>query len=243
LIQIESLDKFFFRHLGLFRRERISVLKGIHLDIQAGSLVVIMGPNGAGKTTLLKIIAGLIRPSSGSVRVDGIPTEHSSDVHARIGVVTGDARSFYARLSGFENLRLFGAVHGVFGRKLEKSVSELAERLDFKNHLHVRYQELSQGLKARLAFIRSLIHDPPVLLLDEPFHSVDSELMHRLNDWIYQDLVQTKGKTIVCVSHRSEEFLNWQGKLLILRGGCFRRADRIENFRTSWLMQEGGVSP
>lgn len=243
MIRIENLSKSFHRHTSLFCRQKVDVLRGIHLTVERGSLLVIKGPNGAGKTTLLKIIAGLIRPDRGSVWVHGISSLDPQRIHALVGMVTGDARSFYARLSGLENLRIFAATQAIYGKEFSSRVWELAQQLDFLEQLDVRYQELSQGMKARLALIRALVHDPEVLLLDEPLRSIDSEWVEFLKRWIQKTLVQRQKKTVLCVSHRNEEFSGWEGKLLFMREGRIQCEDRIENFQSAPQEEQIPVSP
>lgn len=241
IIEVRNLTKVFYRHTSLFRREEIQALDKINLTIEKGSLVVLKGPNGAGKTTLLKILAGLIRPTEGEIWVNGFPPREPEKIHAQIGVASGDERSFYARLTAWENLRFFAATHGIFGRGLERRIDELARQLDFTGNLGVRYQELSRGNKARLGFIRALVHDPPILLFDEPFQSIDSDLMSRLKKWVANELVQNRKKTILFVSHRDEEFFGWAGRLLPMERGRICSEDRIEDFRPAWREEKTRV--
>jgi ABC-2 type transport system ATP-binding protein len=111
-----------------------------------------------------------------------------------------------------------------------------------RDSLPVRFQELSQGIKARLAFVRSLIHDPPILLFDEPFQSVDVGMMNQLKDWIFHDLVQGHRKTVVFVSHRSEEFEGWDCRLVSLSNGCITHDRQIESCRESLWKSEAVIS-
>ena len=204
------------------------VLKDINLSVEKSSLVVIRGPNGAGKTTLLKVIAGLILPDTGTVTVDGVSLERPQELHAKVGLVTGNNRSFYARLSGLENLRFFGATHNLYGKNLDARIQELADHLEARPFLHVRYQEYSQGMKARLGFMRALLHDPKILLLDEPFRSMDSGVMNHLKDWIDKELIRRQKKTVLMVSNREEEFQGWHGRLLCLDQGRIIGEKQIE---------------
>lgn len=240
MIRVEKLTKFFSRHRSLFRRERMVALREVTFTVERGSLVVILGPNGAGKTTLLKIIAGLIRPDEGEVWVEDHSWDHPERIHACVGMVTSYPRGFYPRLSGLENLRVFGATHGLYGKKLRLRISEIAQRMGLVPVLDVRYQELSQGMKSRLGFARALLHDPPLLLLDEPFQSIDSEMMEDLRRWIFEDLVLQQNRTVLFVSHRHEEFLGWRGRLLFMRAGRVSGEARIEDFTK--VLQERMVS-
>lgn len=241
ILEARNLTKVFSRHTSLFRREEIHALDKINLTLEKGSLVVFKGPNGAGKTTLLKILAGLIRPTEGEVWVNGFPQHEPERIHAQIGVASGEERSFYARLTAQENLRFFAATHRLFGKERDRRIDELAAQLELTANLSVRYQELSRGNKARLGLMRALVHDPPLLLLDEPFQSIDADLMHHLKRWISDELVECRKKTILFVSHRDEEFSGWTGRLLRMEQGRICSEDRIENFRPAWREEETRV--
>jgi len=196
-------------------------------------MAVLTGPNGAGKSTLLKIIAGLIRPTSGRLVVDGCTWERPKEIHRRVGLVSGDVRGFYGRSTALENLRLFGAVQGLSGPLLEKRVGDLAAHLEFEPCLDILYQELSLGMKARLALIRGLLHDPALLLLDEPFLSVEAPLMERLKAWLNEELAGRRKKTLLLVSHRNEEFSGWPARRFTLLEGRIQEKESREAVRNT----------
>lgn len=164
-IEIEGLTK---------RYGDVQALRGIDLAVEAGEIVALLGPNGAGKSTLLRTVATLISPDGGSVRVDGRDaTTDALGVRAAIGLVLGEERSLFWRLSGRQNLEFFGALQGLGRDEARRRSSELLERFGLAAVADQRCGEYSTGMRARLGVARALIAAPPVLLLDEPARSLD----------------------------------------------------------------------
>lgn len=201
LIQIENLSKAFvsgFRIRHLFSAKarksliRIEALRNLNLSIQEGEFFGLMGPNGSGKTTLLKILANLILPDQGTVQIGGA-----------IGLVSGDERSFYWRLTGRQNLEFFASLCQLAPKEGKKRIAKLCEDLEILNP-NRPFQEYSTGLKQRFALARSLLHDPPILLLDEPTRGLDKKSAEGFRARI-QQLVQREKKTVIYATHLVEE--------------------------------------
>jgi ABC-2 type transport system ATP-binding protein len=151
-------------------------LPALSLRVDAGEAVALVGPNGSGKTTAIKIAATLVEPTTGEVSVLG--RDAASDprsVRSSIGVSLASSRSFYWRLSAEHNLLFFAAAQGVRRRAGQARVRELAAELGLSRYLRVPARRLSKGTVARLALARALVHEPDLLLLDEPFASLDDE--------------------------------------------------------------------
>ena len=141
-------------------------LRGIDLTVSQGECLVIFGPNGAGKTTLLKILSTLVKPSAGSVRLDGIDIRTKpTQVRSRLSLV-GNQTFLYDNLTVFENLKFYGKMYGV--ADLEKRIREVISWVQLDSRLHDRAGTLSRGLQQRASFARAVLHDPPFLFLDEP---------------------------------------------------------------------------
>jgi ABC-2 type transport system ATP-binding protein len=200
-----------FRPFGLRRRqERISKCQAIRavdavdLKIPEGTVFGLIGPNGAGKTTLVKVLATLITPTSGIATVYGFDiTTEARKVRAAIGLSVGGERSFYWRLSGWQNLEFFAALQGLAGREAERRIADLLVRLDLTDAKDVAFMKYSTGMKRKLDLARALLMDPPVLLLDEPTSSLDPFAAQTIRATI-RDLKQ-KGKTILLVTHNMYE--------------------------------------
>jgi heme exporter protein A len=155
---------------GVSRRygER-DALSNISISLQQGQTLVVFGPNGAGKTTLLRILATLLRPHEGEVRVldKHLPAEGWA-VRGRVGFL-GHEPLLYRELSARENLRFHAGLHGV----AQKRVDEVLDAVDMRNRAHEPVRELSRGMVQRVAVARAVLHDPELLLLDEPYANLD----------------------------------------------------------------------
>ena len=152
-----------------------TALDGVGFELAAGESLVVLGPNGAGKTTLLRILATLLRPSSGEVRVLGgrLPGE-AWKLRGRVGFL-GHEPLLYRDLSGRENLRFHARLHGVRGGRAEARIEALLAAIGMERRADQRVAELSAGMRQRLAVCRCVLHEPQLLLLDEPDSHLDAE--------------------------------------------------------------------
>jgi heme exporter protein A len=180
-----------------------SVLDGLSLSLARGESLVVLGPNGSGKTTLLRILASLLRPSAGEVRVLGcvLPRE-AWKVRGRIGFL-GHEALLYRDLSGRENLRFHGRLHGLDGGPAEERIGELLAAVGMERRADQRVAELSAGMRQRLAICRCVLHAPELLLLDEPDSNLDAEGRDLARDLIGPGA----GRTRVLVTHDPERVL------------------------------------
>jgi heme exporter protein A len=179
---------------GLERRygERVA-LTGVSVSVGEGETLAVLGPNGAGKTTLLRVLAGLLRPHGGRARVLGaeLPGQRWK-VPGRVGYM-GHEPLLYRELSGRENLRYHGRLHGVNGERVE----ELLEATGMRPRADEPVRDLSAGMVQRLAAARAVLHDPPLLLLDEPRSNLDPAAAELLEPLIGRG----SGRTRVLVTH------------------------------------------
>ena len=153
--------------------QRVHAVVDVHFDAPDGRITGLLGPNGAGKTTTLRMLAALISPDAGSMRVDGIDvTARPREVLARLGVLS-DARGLYPRLTARENIVYYGALHGLSREAAEARTAELARMLDLTQLLDRRTAGFSQGERMKTALARALVHDPPNIVLDEPTNGLD----------------------------------------------------------------------
>jgi heme exporter protein A len=197
---------------GLERRygER-AVLRGVSLRLAEGQTLTVFGQNGAGKTTLLRVLATLLRPHGGSVEVLGAALPDDAwKVRGRVGLL-GHEPLLYAQLSGRENLRLHARLHGVARERIDSVLGTvgLSRRADDP------VDELSKGMVQRLAVARAVLHDPPLLLLDEPRAGLDPGAAEQLEPLIGR----SSGRTRVLVTHDVERGLAEADLALGLRGG------------------------
>ena len=180
-----------------------AALDGVGLELAAGESLVVLGPNGAGKTTLLRILATLLRPSGGEAVVLGcsLPRE-AWKLRGRIGYL-GHEPLLYRDLSGRENLRFQARLHGIRGERAEARIAELLAAVGMERRADERIVELSAGMRQRLSICRCVLHEPELLLLDEPDSNLDAAGREVARGLIGPDT----GRTRVVVTHDPERFL------------------------------------
>jgi sodium transport system ATP-binding protein len=175
------------------------VLRGISFDAQAGEIFGLLGPNGAGKTTTLRIICTLLAPDVGSVEVVGFSTQTApQEVRRRVGVVTADI-GVYPRLSARENIAYFAELSGVHDGDLTKRVNAVIDRLDMTSFERQRAESLSSGQKQKVAIARAIVHDPEVLMFDEPTSNLDVLASKEIRDFMVES--KARGKCVIFSTH------------------------------------------
>jgi heme exporter protein A len=174
-----------------------TVLRGLDFEVQPGEFVALLGPNGAGKTTFLRILASLSRPSLGEVKVAGfrLPNEAAA-VRARLGVVS-HLPLLYGDLSAEENLRFYGRLYGIVD--LEPRITEVLEMVGLDHRRRDLVRTFSRGMQQRLAIGRAVLHDPDVMLFDEPYTGLDQDASSMLDEVL--QTVAAEGRTVVMTSH------------------------------------------
>jgi ABC-2 type transport system ATP-binding protein len=201
-ISAREVEKTF--RAGWLRRRRTPALQGVSLDVPRGAVFGLLGPNGAGKTTLLSIFATLLTPDAGTVRVLGHDVvREARAVRRRLNMASGNA-SFLWSLRAREILAFYGRLYGLAGRTLRRRVDELIELCELTTHARVPYNELSTGLKQRLALAKALVNDPELLFLDEPTLGLDPDVSVRLRQRIAA-LRRERGMTILLTTHYMRE--------------------------------------
>lgn len=207
-------------------------LRDIGFKIQAGSVVALLGRNGAGKTTLLRILAGLAKPSKGSVKIHGSEVREEP-TRRRIGVL-GHGISLYDELTATENLVLFGKLYGL--DDAAKRAHQWLERTGLERVRDGLVREFSRGMRQRLAVARTFIHDPEVLLFDEPFTSLDDRAIAVLQSLIAE--AQKRGATIVMSTHQLREAIELATHIALIKKGQLayageRRQEMLDD--PTWL--------
>ena len=188
-------------------------LRDVAFTVTSGSVVALLGRNGAGKTTLLRILAGLAKPSKGSVKIYGFAAREES-TRRRIGVL-GHGISLYDELTATENLVLFGRLYGL--DDAAKRAHQWLERTGLERVRDGLVREFSRGMRQRLAVARTFIHNPQLLLFDEPFTSLDDRAIAVLQSLIVE--AQSRGCTIVMSTHQLREAIELSTHIALIRKG------------------------
>lgn len=228
-VKKRSIKELVTRPFG--RAERIEALRGIDLHVRRGEIFGLLGPNGAGKTTLVKILSCLVLPDRGRAVVGGFDTLQESKVKPLIGLVTTDERSFYWRLSGRENLAFFARLYDVPGRRIAPRIDELLRKVGMFDAADRRFSDYSSGMKQRVAVARALLHDPPILLMDEPTRSLDPASAIQLRTLISDELRARDGKTILLATHNLREAEVLCDRLAIVVRGRVRQVGSVSDVR------------
>ncbi len=230
------------------RDEGILAVQDVTFHVRHGELFGLLGPNGAGKTTLIKLLATLIVPTAGTARVNGYDLRAERQVQASIGLVTGNERSFYWRLTGRENLRFYAILSGLSPAQAQDRIAELSAILDLDEFLDRRFDQYSSGMKQRLALARGMLHEPQILFLDEPTASLDPVAAARLRQTI-RDLVREHGHTVLLVTHNLHEAEQLCDRVAIMHRGRLQVVDAVEKLRRliqpqdRYLIEVAGLTP
>ncbi|OLD04806.1 MAG: ATP-binding cassette domain-containing protein [Chloroflexi bacterium] len=175
------------------------VLRGISFEAHSEEIFGLLGPNGAGKTTTLRIICTLLAPDAGSVGVLGFDTRTApQEVRRRVGVVTAEI-GVYPRLSARENIAYFAELSGLLDGDLDRRVDAVIERLDMASFASQRAESLSSGQKQKVAIARAIVHDPPVLMFDEPTSNLDVLASREIRQFMVES--KGRGKCVIFSTH------------------------------------------
>ncbi|MFC1914069.1 ABC transporter ATP-binding protein [Chloroflexota bacterium] len=215
-IEVRVLEKSFGEHRAL---------RGINLTVSRGECLVVFGPNGSGKTTLLKILSTLIKPSTGTVRLDGIDIRDKPvQIRRKISLVSHQT-FLYDDLTVLENLRFYGKMYDT--ADLEKRIREVVSWMQLESRLHDRAGTLSRGLQQRASMARAVLHNPPLLFLDEPEVGLDPHASAMVRDVLGN--IDSGSRTVVMTTHNLERGLELGDRFIILdRGKVVYQAPRRE---------------
>ncbi|MEZ5856599.1 MAG: ABC transporter ATP-binding protein [Hyphomicrobiaceae bacterium] len=190
---------------------------GIDLALKPGEFYALLGPNGAGKTTTLRMVAGLLKPDHGSVSIFGIDALANPIAARRVTAWLPDEPMLYDKLTPLEYLEFVAGLWDVSGRAAEQRAEELIEVLDLGPHAHARCEGFSRGMKQKVALAGALIHDPKLIMLDEPLTGIDAGIARQVKDLL---MARVKaGATIVLTTHILEVAERLAGRIGIVAGG------------------------
>jgi ABC-2 type transport system ATP-binding protein len=210
----------------------VNAVDNLNLTIEKGQLFGLLGPNGAGKTTLVKMLCTLLPPDGGTAKVAGydIVTEQMQVKRSLGTLFSVGERGFFWRLNGFRNLEFFAAIYNVPRQKRQERILEVLKLVGLEKNAFDIYQKYSGGMKRKLALARTLLPDPPVMLLDEPTVGLDVVASRNIRDFVQQTVKET-GKTVLYTTHYIEEAAQICDQIGIMRRGQLIACDTPDAIR------------
>ncbi len=208
MIEMEHLTK---------QYDDLLAVDDITLTVTEGEVLALLGPNGAGKTTTVRMLSAILRPTSGQARVAGLDVvAQAREVRRIVGMLT-EAPGLYTRMTGREYLEFFAAMYGVPAATTQKRIRELAERFEMAEALDRRLGYYSKGMAQKIALIRTLIHDPKVLMLDEPTSAMDPQSARLVRNTILE--LRREKRTIIICTHNLPEAEELADRIAVIRKG------------------------
>ena len=208
LIETHDLTK----HFGT-----LAAVEGVSLRVEAGEILALLGPNGAGKTTTIRMLASILRPTRGTARIKGFDVvQEPIDVRRSVGFLT-EHHGLYTRMKQHEYLRFFGQIHKMPASVIRERTSELLAQYGLDEASELRLSQFSKGMRQKLALARTLLHDPAVLLLDEPTSAMDPSSAHMVREGISG--LRSSNRAIIVCTHNLHEAEMLADKIAIIRRG------------------------
>lgn len=212
VLEVQSISKSYRQG-----KQTIAAVRDVSLAIAAGEVLAFLGPNGAGKTTTIKMIAGLIRPDAGEVRLAGRNPHHEAHALRDLGAVLEGNRNLYWRLTPAENLEYFGVLRGLDRRTARRRTQTLLERFELMDKREAVVQTLSRGMQQKLAIAVALIHDPQLLLLDEPTLGLDVEATQTVKQLVRA--IAAEGRALLLTTHQLDIAEELSDRVAIIQRG------------------------
>ncbi len=208
----------------------------INLHVSSGQILALLGPNGAGKTTTVRMLSSILSPSEGQAKIAELDvTQFPSEVRKKVGVLT-EHHGLYGRMNADEYLVFFGQLYGLTKPEILQRINPLLEQLDMTQYRKKRLGEYSKGMRQKLALVRALLHDPPVLLLDEPTSAMDPESALIVRNAIKS--LRNKDRTIIICTHNLTEAEELCDQIAIIQNGKIILNKSMKEVRNSLI---GGV--
>jgi sodium transport system ATP-binding protein len=225
MIQVENLTKS-FRDL---RRGHVLALDHITFDAQPGEVFGLLGPNGAGKTTTMRILCTVLQPTEGTARIAGYDVvEDPASVRRRIGFLSANT-AIYDRMSAWEMVEYFGRLYGLEGEQLKSRMEDLLETLQMNDFRDMLGAKMSTGMRQKVSIARALVHDPPVLIFDEPTAGLDVLVARVVLENI--ERLRELGKCIVYSTHIMREVEKLCDRVAIISRGRIQASGTLPDLR------------
>lgn len=224
MLELKNLTK----HFG-----EIKAVENLSFEVKKGEIFGLLGENGAGKTTTLRMLATMLKPTSGTAIMAGYDVlEHPEKVRARIGVLFGGESGLYDRLTVAENIAYFGELNDMSRAEIKERVRYLAKVFGMEEYVDRRAGKLSKGMKQKAAFARAIVHNPDIMLFDEPTSGLDVSAIRDVHDFILT--CKREGKTIVFSSHSMSEVEKLCDRIGIIHKGKLLDTGTIDELKNKY---------
>lgn len=211
----------------------IEAVNKISFHVNEGEIVGLLGENGAGKTTTLRMISTMLKPTHGTIEVNGYDViKEASKVRGEIGILFGGEVGLYDRLSAKENIEYFGRLYGMTHEEINKKMKELIKDLEMEEYIERKAGKFSRGMKQKVSIARSIIHSPRVMLFDEPSTGLDVSAARVIHEFILK--CKSENKIILLSSHSMTEVEKLCDRVIILRKGRLIEEGTIEQLKQKY---------
>jgi sodium transport system ATP-binding protein len=224
MLEIKGLSKQF---------KKVKAVDNISFTVNEGEIVGLLGENGAGKTTTLRMIATMLKPTDGTAKVNGYDLiKEAEKVRSQIGILFGGEVGLYDRLTARENIRYFADLNGMKDSESKQSIEKLMDMLEMKEYIDRRVGNFSRGMKQKVAIARSIVHNPRIMLFDEPTMGLDVSSAKIVQDFILSSKENNKG--IIFSSHSMQEVEKLCQRVIIIHKGKIVEDGTIEDLKVKY---------
>ena len=211
----------------------LTAVDQVSFHVNEGEIFGLLGENGAGKTTTLRMLATMLQPTSGTAALAGYDlVTQPEQVRSRIGILFGGESGLYDRLTAAENIAYFGRLNNMDEDQLKERIEELARIFGMEEYIHRKAGKFSKGMKQKVAFARSIVHNPDIMLFDEPTTGLDVSAIRNVHEFIID--CKAQGKTIVLSSHTMSEVEKLCDRIGIIHKGRMVAQGSIEELREQY---------
>lgn len=224
MVIVKGLSKYF---------KDIRAVDNINFSVEPGEIVGLLGENGAGKTTALRMIATMLRPTSGTAEVNGFDLiKEPAKVRSQIGILFGGEVGLYDRLTARENIKYFADLNNMEAKWADDNIERLVKLLGMEEYIDRRVGKFSRGMKQKVAIARSIVHDPSVMLFDEPTTGLDVTSSKIVQDFILK--CQKENKAIIFSSHSMQEVERLCNRIVIIHKGKIIEDGTVESLKNKY---------
>lgn len=224
--------------IGLSKQfKSVKAVDNISFNVSQGEILGLLGENGAGKTTTLRMLATMLKPTSGTVNINNYDVVNDANmVRGEIGILFGGEVGLYDRLTARENIKYFAQLNGVSNQKAEEQINKLVKAFNMEEYIDRRVGKFSRGMKQKVAIARSIVHDPKIMLFDEPTAGLDISASKIIHDFILH--CKEENKAIVFSSHMMNEVEKLCDRVVIINKGKVVEDGKIDKLKEKYNDQD-----